>query len=445
MSHGIQLIELIRELEQRRHVFLQDPMQVTRRLAASDTPHVERLYLRAQQIDQDQQLQRQLARVSQRIQRVSRWVTLLWLVLGAVGVWLLLQSDQVNFFAVLFAILGMHTLLLLVWLLTFWIKRRQVATLPHWVLKRLPQDTVSQALASFWTQRFLRGRERWLGFRLSHQLWFASLLGVLIGLLVLLVTRQYSFSWQSTLLDTSTLVWMVQVLSWLPAQVGFAVPDAAAVASSRLVAPTEVARDWAGLLVGSIVCYGLIPRGLLWLLCWWMQRRPESLDLNASYYQKILKRWQRRELVDPDDSPVLPVSLAKSQINSIHPRLACLLDTPLEDVTAGWSEHVLGMDWPMQSAIMDREQLTELLAYLAAHPVQLLVGLRLHILPDRGVLRRLEQLEQAAAGGVIVALISTGDADPVRREQWQTALTERGLEMTFLNVKPSDEAIACNP
>lgn len=82
--------------------------------------------------------------------------------------------------------------------------------------------------------------------------------------LLLLTVRQYSFNWESTLLDGSSFARAVSLLGWLPAQLGLSVPDADAVFANRNRADAVHAARWGALLLGSIACYGIVPRVLAW-------------------------------------------------------------------------------------------------------------------------------------------------------------------------------------
>ena len=88
--------------------------------------------------------------------------------------------------------------------------------------------------------------------------------------------------------------------------------------------------------------------------------------------------------------------------------------------------------------------------YLDRHPVQVLLGIHSKALPDRGTLRKLDQIASHAKDGLIVQLLSdvqllgeTGlredksdqesaglhlsDNKNVRNQQWQTALSARKI------------------
>ena len=89
----------------------------------------------------------------------------------------------------------------------------------------------------------------------------------------------------------------------------------------------------------------------------------------------------------------------------------------------------------------DRDDMARLKDYLDGHPVQVLLGIHSKALPDRGTLRKLDQIATHAKYGLIVQLLdddSDIDADTelttetykndnVRYQQWQTALAERQI------------------
>ncbi len=447
MTHPARLAELVRLLEARRHVFARDPLLVTQQLMDSDLPLRERLMERARRIDAEGTLAARIDQIDRRIQGVIRVAMGFWALLGFLATCALMQAAALNFFAVLLAILGLHTLMLLVWLLLLARRRTHTPALPQLVLSRLPSDEVSQALAELYRQELLSPRAFWHWSRIGHQLWLCSLLGMLAAVVGMLGIRQYTFGWQSTLLGSATLTQVVQVLGWLPAQLGFAVPSAQAVAMSELHGATSVARDWAGLLLGSVLCYGLMPRALVWLGCWWAERRGGAghLDVSLPTYQAIAARW----------TPVVVDSAADYRADVVrrgaHPgdplrvqpglaRLAVLLDSP--DVHPHWAQQVEGDEWPHWGSVEAREDLTHLLGELAARPTALLVGIELRgqTVPDRGLLRRLEQLAAACAGPLTVALLlgeglTAKDMAPERLSPWQSALTARGMALIVIQTE----------
>ena len=276
-----------------------------------------------------------------------------------------------------------------------------------------------------------------------HQLWLDSLPCMLFAIIFLLIVRQYSFSWESTLLSDQALISLTHVLGWLPSMVGFGVPDSTAIIQSRLVTeamPLTVARQWSSLLVGSLLMYGIVPRAIAWSFCALMFRRKKMrLDIKLPYYQKILNFWQRH-VVDADDFQEAPAPIAPQATVSAGKKLVALLEYPSEQ--DNWWQ--IGIDANINDnseienfgIVDDRDDMARLQRYLESHPVQVLLGIHKNALPDRGTLRKLDQIATHAKDGLIVQLLTdTGltseasllDHENVRYQQWQTALSARKI------------------
>jgi len=90
----------------------------------------------------------------------------------------------------------------------------------------------------------------------------------------------------------------------------------------------------------------------------------------------------------------------------------------------------------------DREDMARLKNYLDEHPVQVLLGIHSKALPDRGTLRKLDQIAAHAKDGLIVQLLSDADLthedepvdkQAVRYQQWQTALSARKIGLVDID------------
>ena len=223
---------------------------------------------------------------------------------------------------------------------------------------------------------------------------------------------------------------LVQALSWLPAKLGFPVPDADAVLGSRMSADIAASRQWGGLLIGSILCYGLLPRLAAWLVCKILAGRAQSpLPLDNPYYQQIIQQWQTR-VVDADDySESIAVAAPKIHLSESLPKWALMLEGEWPDQS--WHRHVLGQPWLDKGTADSRDAVAALKQDLAQQPAQLLLGVRAAQVPDRGVLRQIAGLAEAADGGAVVQLLADKNAasDGLQDylQQWHEALSARGL------------------
>lgn len=442
-----QLIELVRLLENKGHVFTADPLLITEKLAdpqtvqaqsqqqvqprATATDYHHKLHLRAKGIDSTGELAHTLHKINGRIKLIIFLVSIFWCINGFLGLFALMQTQTVNFFFVLVCILGVHSIMLVLWLLMSFKKTSHFGLFfnPSFLIRG--KDTVTQTAVHLYSQQIRGKAMRWYLGKISHQLWLATLAGMLLAIIFLLIVRQYTFTWQSTLLSPATLVLLVEWLAWLPAKLGFSVPTAQAVAQSQLTGDFTLSTQWAGLLIGSLLCYGFMPRAIAWAVCTLMfKQQKQQLDLNLPYYQKIIAQWQQ-QIIDPDDFVEAPKPIApKAQVSNAN-KLVCLLEYAHDDVN--WYRKVLVDEQVEDFGVLDdRDDMDRLLAYLQDSPVQVLLGISEHALPDRGTLRKLDKIAQLAKGGIIVQLLSSSvpldDAQKQQRDaQWQQALAERQI------------------
>jgi len=441
LSKQDQLTELVRKLETKNHVFATDPLLITERLQDEQATSLQKIHSRAERIDSNGALASTLNKIDGRIKGIILIMSILWCVSGFLGLFALLQSNVVNFFYVLVCLLGFHTLMLVGWLIFTLINRgsQSPSIITSFISPKTlirGKDDATQAAVELYDEQLQHTGMRWYLSRFSHQLWLATLTGMLFAIIFLLIVRQYSFSWESTLLSDQALMTLTHWLGWLPSLVGFNVPDADAVVQSRLVTevmPLSIARQWASLLVGSLLMYGIVPRAIAWAFCAVMfNRKKMKIDLSLPYYQKIISFWQRK-VVDEDDfvEKVQPVA-PKAKVTQ-GDKLVALLEYKHHNPT--WY-HAAGEAFinsvPEDFGILDdREDMDRMLQYLDNHNVQVLLGIHAKALPDRGTMRKLDKLATHAKQGVIVQLLQDSDTleddNSVRRQQWQTALAERNI------------------
>ena len=462
LSPQDQLTELVRTLETQQHVFATDPLLITEKLQNEEGSPLQKLHRRASRIDSNGALAGVLGKIDGRIKGIMVVMSVIWCLSGFLGLFTLLQTNVVNFFYVLVCLLGFHSLMLLGWLAMTLINQGKQSSnwfasfvSPSYLIRG--KDDVTQAAVTLYERQLQHSGMRWYLGRFSHQLWLATLTGMLLAIIFLLIVRQYSFSWESTLLSDQALITLTQVLGWLPSMVGFDVPDSTAIVQSRLVTdamPLSVARQWAGLLVGSLLMYGIVPRAIAWAFCALMFRcKKMRLDIKLPYYQKILNFWQRH-VVDADDFKEAPAPIAPKAQVSAGKKLVALLEYPAEQNQWWQSGFDTGItdttDIENFGILDDREDMARLKAYLDANPVQVLLGIHFKALPDRGTLRKLDQIANHAKHGLIVQLLednslsltehhNTGndvlnagsdsnlEKQHVRYQQWQTALSARKI------------------
>ncbi len=441
LSPQDQLTELVRTLESEQHVFVTDPLLVTEKLHLEAGTSLQKLHRRAARIDNNGALAKVLAKIEARLKGIMSIMSVIWCVSGFLGLFTLLQANVVNFFYVLVCLLGFHTIMLVGWLVLTIINQSKHSTnwfasfvSPSYLIRG--KDDVTLAAVKLYEQQLQHSGMRWYLGRFSHQLWLATLTGMLFAIIFLLIVRQYSFSWESTLLSDQALITLTHVLGWLPSMVGFDVPNDAAIIQSRLVTdalPLSIARQWAGLLIGSLLMYGIVPRALAWTFCALMFRRKKMrLDIKLPYYQKIINFWQRK-VIDADDFVEVAAPIAPKAIMSSANKLVALLEYPTDN-DLWWQASLMNNSESVEDfgIIDDRDDMARLTTYLTAHPVQVLLGIHQKALPDRGTLRKIDQIAAQARAGLIVQLLEDEDHiftdnKSVRYQQWQTALAERQI------------------
>lgn len=460
LSPQDQLTELVRTLETEQHVFATDPLLVTENLQAEAGTPTQKLHRRAARIDSNGALARVLGKIDGRLKAIMLLMSVVWCVSGFLGLFTLLQANVVNFFYVLVCLLGFHTLMLAGWLVMTLMNQGKPSA--NWFTSFVSpsrlirgKDDVTLAAVDLYERQLQHSGMRWYLGRFSHQLWLATLTGMLCAIIFLLIVRQYSFSWESTLLSNQALIGLTHVLSWLPSMVGFDVPDNTAIVQSRLVTdalPLSIARQWASLLIGSLLMYGIVPRALVWSFCALMFRRKKMrLDIKLPYYQKILNFWQR-QVVDADDFTEITAPVAPKAAVSAGKKLVALLEYP-SNQEQWWQSDLESFNGSRKNEIEnfgivdDRDDMARLMAYLEEHPVQVLLGIHSQALPDRGTLRKLDQIATQAKQGLIVQLLNTDNMNTglseiqplqnpqqiARHQQWQTALAARRIGLVSAN------------
>ncbi len=361
-----------------------------------------------------------------------------------------------NFFLLYGSLLGPHALMLAAWLFALLVLPNRgsgsslggsslgggslgggilalVRRLSRWTLKQPLEAAAARAFALVMTGS---PAGRWLVSALSHGLWFGYLAGCSAMVFLLLSTRQVNFAWETTILSAEDYIALTRALAAAPGWLGFASPDAQQIAASQipLAAATSAAADraWAGLLLGSLVVYGLLPRLVLVLLCLGLGRRAirrYRLDTSRPGFARLQERLaplaQTTGVIDADeDGPAAaaaPVSLgqaAEADTAAAVPGPAQVVgDGPVailafesERPKGGWPLLPEGGAWLDCGSIEDRADRARVRARLGAavRPPRLLVlACSLLTAPDRGVGAFLAELA-TEAGAPLALLLSQG-------------------------------------
>ncbi len=357
-----------------------------------------------------------------------------------------------NFFLLYGSLLGPHALMLVAWLAALLVLPSRgsgsslgssslggslgggilalVRRLSRWTLKQPLEAAAARAFALVMTGS---PAGRWLVSALSHGLWLGYLAGCSAMVFLLLSTRQVGFAWETTILSAEDYIALTRALAAAPGWLGFPAPDAQQIAQSQIplaAAATSAAADraWAGLLLGSLVVYGVLPRLVLVLLCLGLGRRAirrYRLDTSRPGFARLQERLaplaQTTGVIDADqDGPAAtaaPLSVGKAaeadaaaavpgpaQVVGDGP--VAILAFESEPPARGWPQPASGIGWLDCGCIEDRADRARVRARLraAVEPPRLLVlACSLLTAPDRGVGAFLAEF--AGEAGVPLALL----------------------------------------
>jgi len=356
-----------------------------------------------------------------------------------------LSQTPVNVFWALGSLLGLNLILLLSWALGLIFAGEHGAALGRlwlWLSEKLARDAKAAQLAPALLLMLQRKKlNRWALGTLVNGLWLLAMLSALLLLLTLMATRRYGFVWETTILGADTFINLTQALGSLPALLGFNVPTVEMIrASGGAALDIESARQaWATWLVGVLVVYGVLPRLLLALLCFWRWSRGKAaltLDLNLPGYAELRERLmptsERLGVNDPEPAQLHRV---ESSVSEQASEGALLVAIELDDQRP----------WPpalpktvSNAGILDsRESRHKLLEQLSRFPpARLLIACDPRRSPDRGSLALIAELARnASATRVWLLQAPPGEAlDSARLGDWHVALQQ--LELPFADCAP---------
>ncbi|MBA4742137.1 MAG: DUF2868 domain-containing protein [Azoarcus sp.] len=356
--------------------------------------------------------------------------------LAGVGAALAAAGDGVRAINVVWALgalLGVHLVMLVLWAGGFALSgggSLGVGALWNWLARRLAGDAYEVASA-FAGLHARAGLVRWWLATVTHGIWSAALVGALVGLLVTFLLRDHAFMWETTLLPAEFFVGFVAAAGWLPAKLGFAVPDAAAVAASG-GAPfaQEAARQaWASWLLGCVVVYGLMPRLALWAGCALRLSRGRAalrLDTTLPGFAALTDELASgSERMGVTDAAPARIEIGRIEGAVRFADAAAVVAIELRPAVA-WPPDWLGAARDLGVAD-SREQRARILRELGAAPVRrLLVACDARLSPDRGSLALIADLSRRA-GETRVWLVGVDAADAERVQRWHESLGQIGF------------------
>jgi hypothetical protein len=354
--------------------------------------------------------------------------------LGALGD----GSRSVNLLLALVAILGLHSLTFLIWLLSFGMTGHGswLGQLWLWLTRKLARGP-DAALAPRALVDVLgrNGALRWILSSISHGLWTGAFISLLLALLAVLSTRRYGFNWETTLLSADTFVHLTALIGWLPGKLGFAMPPADMVRASNGLhrLPESVQALWSSWLIGCVLVYGLLPRLLSLILGLIMARKDLAaitLDENLPGYANLRERLQpSSERIDADaaaaDGFQTRIEHRQAASHQAGAPLIVGIELPPDEP---WPPSGLAAAIQDAGNIDTREQRMSLLDRLQAHPPKkLLVVCDGRQTPDRGTIAILADLASIAAQTHLLLSHGAPPEQDTRLAIWQKNLGTAGF------------------
>ena len=356
-----------------------------------------------------------------------------------------LGQTPVNVFWALGSLLGLNLILLLSWALGLIFAGEHGATLGRlwlWLSEKLARDAKAAQLAPALLLMLQRKKlNRWALGALVNGLWLLVMLSALALLLTLMATRRYGFVWETTLLSADTFIHVTQALGHLPSLLGFNVPTVDMIrASGDGALDIESARQaWATWLVGVLVVYGVLPRLMLALLCFWRWNSGKAalrLDLNLPGYAQLRERLmpssERLGVNDPEPAQLHRVEGGVSE----HASEGALLVAIELDEQRPWPP-ALPKNVSNAGILDSRDSRHKLLEQLRRFPpARLAIACDPRRSPDRGSLALIAELARnASATRVWLLQAPPGEAlDAERLGDWHIALQQ--LELEFADSAP---------
>ena len=450
MKHSISSFDKRVLIEQIRYLETEHPLACDNDESFSDhsvhTGFEDRLWLRAQCLIRQHDLSSILGHAA----RLSRYAGILAFfiaaLLGASGsLYAIADSQTINIYWLLLVLLGFNLFSMLLWLtgislnmegLTSGMLARLSRWLPEHMGSNAPDDNVNGKNARkqadrAWLACHFSGRVgKWQLSRLTHQLWLVYLLTGLVFLVLLLMVRQYDFVWGTTLLSDELFIKMTAALSMPLDSLGFATPDAGIVHATRIgtLSPdtaqaltAEYRSHWAQFLLGSLLCFGIAPRLLLWSWSLLMLRRAKTtfrLDYYLPYYihlrQQLMPLASHGEVIDADTSPPpVPGKPVTPPLPHALPVDAQWVALELDDRLA-WPPACVNTANDL-GQVTDRESLALVLQRLQSKKDRIVaVAVSSARSPDRGVQRSIASLMAGSAQRWLV-LLKAHEDDPVSK------------------------------
>lgn len=407
-----QHLEVIRRLEAQNYIFTQDPKIITEAVKLENGTAFDKLFIRAQKIDSDARIMAVLSDTQHSILSIIRLIYLLYFIVAVIGIVSLLGTQAINFFYLMVALLGWHTLSLVWWLISLAFLHRpsmlsgvvEYITLKNKLLEKLSaRDKNIQKVCFSVLNETMKPIKRWQIASILHGVWLFGLMGSILGMLCLFLFKSYSFHWESTLLTEHHFDRLITIIGYIPSQLGIVLPNAS----------SQTPAQFAILAMTSFIIYAILPRLAVYLYSRIKARQQFHIDTKAPYYANLMN-FYRQTIINADDyqSPkpatITPILLSDRLV-------IATLEKPYH--------HPIPINAIKDFGVIDtHEQIKTLLADALSLSAQIYLIINTDTAPDRGIVRKVERLTSHQFG-IIAMLVG----EQIHDDAWKVVLNERRI------------------
>ena len=379
--------------------------------------------------------------------RLAFWAMALLAIFAGIGMAAsALGTGHVNLLLALVALLGLHAITYVFWLLSFLAPYHGGTLLGQawlWLGKKLargPDATLApQAFINILNQN---NGLRWLLSSISHGIWVVMMTAGIMTMLALLAARQYTFGWETTILPVSSFVSITQGIGFLPHFLGFSIPSADIIqqSSGLKTAGPESQAIWSSWLIGAIMVYGLLLRLASLLLCLWKTRqtmRQIQIDETLPAYVGLVDRLSAHSEHIGVDAPAPALQTARrNTLPALAPAGSPLIVGLELSPRAPWPPFALSATVHDQGKLESREQRHQLLAHMTRQTVPaLLIVCDAAQTPDRGTLHFITDLSNLVSRTDIYLLTNQNQPEN-RLPLWKERLQQAGFADEQLHETP---------
>lgn len=381
-----------------------------------------------------------LGSIPQTVKHIRTIIVVLGLFLGLLSGSGLLSADQesVNIFWLLGALLGAHTISLILWAaLSVLQTQGQSGPLSSiWeylvahLINRKRSEELCQAVDRAWWRSFTDGqRGKWLLSIFSHQFWLTFIVGCCVGLLLVFTTQKFDFIWESTLLSQEQFNQIIKVLAYPFHSVGLAWPTLEGDAES-------IRRTWAFFIISCLLVYALLPRLVALLISKIVLLRLQNkwqLDWSLDYFIDLQAKFRRYQVsslvVDHDLANNRPQPEGLNFSNAPLPDNALYFGLEV-DPSIEWQKQINGFKGFLndQAAIQ-----TFLNTNIAEHQSRVIFVMGDRV-ADRGTVRKLKSVKGPQTW---LLVLKTSNTDSAKSQAWLSAAHTAGWDLNFVVLRDS--------